>query len=56
MSTLHRLRFYANLIYVHAIVRRKHLSLHTSPLVTLWWVLVGVGDDVMYLLINGRLQ
>ncbi len=50
-----RLRFYANLIYVHAIVRHKHLSRVSSPHSALWGVLVGVGDDVMYLLINGRL-
>jgi hypothetical protein len=50
MTTLHRWRFYANLIYSHAIVRRRHLSRLSSPLVTLWRVLVGVGDDVMMLL------
>lgn len=54
-TRLRRLRFYANLIYVHAIVRHWHLKRTTSPLVALWGVLVGVGDDVMYLLLNGRM-
>jgi hypothetical protein len=51
--TLRRLRFYANLIYVHATIRHKHLSRGRSPLVTLWSVLLGIGDDVMLLLLRG---
>ncbi len=53
MTTFRRLRFYANLIYVHAIVRHAHLSRTTSPPAALWRVLVGVGDDVMLLLLRG---
>jgi hypothetical protein len=51
-TLLHRYHFYANLIYSHAIVRHRHLSRLSSPLVTLWRVLVGVGDDVMMLLLR----
>jgi hypothetical protein len=51
--TLRRLRFYANLIYVQATIRHKHLSRGRSPLVTLWSVLLGIGDDVMLLLLRG---
>ncbi len=51
--SLRRLRFYANLIYLHAIVRHKHLSRRSGVLVALWRVLVGVGDDVMLLLLRG---
>jgi hypothetical protein len=53
MTTLRRWQFYANLIYVHAIVRHKHLSRLYGLPVALWRVLVGVGDDVMLLLLRG---
>jgi len=53
MTIFRRLRFYANLVYVHAIVRHATLRRTSGPLVTLWRVLIGVGDDVMLLLLRG---
>jgi hypothetical protein len=51
--TLRQLRFCANLVYVHALIRYKHLSRSNGPRVALWRVFVGVGDDVMLLLLRG---
>ncbi len=50
---IRRVRFYANLVYVHALTRHRHLSRTSGRLVTLWRVLVGIGDDVMLLLLRG---
>lgn len=51
--TIRRLRFYAQLIYLHAIVRYRHLSRSSGPLVALRRVFIGVLDDTMLLLLRG---
>jgi hypothetical protein len=51
--TIRRMRFYASLIFVHALVRYKQLSPRYGLLVTLWRVFVGVLDDIMLLLLHG---
>ena len=51
--TLRQLRFYANLITTHQRVRYRQLSRRSGRLVALWGMIVGVGDDVMLLLLRG---